>query len=441
DDDGLLDGEEYNWWNRRYKDQKEIGKIPDWLRKVHRNLNNAELLEQYKPTGDLDGDGLPNILDYDSDNDGWSDGYEINDQGTDPANPDTDADSVPDARDKSPLNKKDSDGDNIPDDWEIEHGLDPDDPTDADDDPDNDNRTNREEYEENTDPHHPDGEPGTFDYDTVDLDKFFESDFNDELFRIMPAENPKYWRLTAYDTYNGWNWSKSDPSMTLYEATVPTEVTTFLNSESNVYQLVFRGSYAGYMPTALHTTNMYELQVDRKLQPYLDANYVPKVYYDKEIGYYINEHMYEYKFATLDYEYSESQLENATSASGAEVDRYLSLTSNFQPHEKTAIKNLANLITNNASNDFEKVIKIVKYLKKNYNYNVNYEAPTDKDEDSVFWFLFSNDEKEGICVHFTSAFVILARMSGVPARFVSGFALGEVLSTSSNETDDGSSKT
>lgn len=51
---------------------------------------------------------------------------------------------------------KDKDGDNIPDWWEEEHNLNPDDPTDRNEDPDNDGLTNYEEFRHDTNPHNSD---------------------------------------------------------------------------------------------------------------------------------------------------------------------------------------------------------------------------------------------------------------------------------------------
>jgi hypothetical protein len=50
----------------------------------------------------------------------------------------------------------DSDGDRLPDGWEVNHGLNPLDGSDADDDPDDDGLTNWEEYQKHTDPRDPD---------------------------------------------------------------------------------------------------------------------------------------------------------------------------------------------------------------------------------------------------------------------------------------------
>lgn len=102
DFDNIPDGDEYNYWMDRYD---ETG------------------IEDYKPDGDIDGDGIKNILDEDSDNDGVTDGIEIQEGSdptktdtdgdgltdfeeingiTDPANPDTDQDGIPDNEDLDP---------------------------------------------------------------------------------------------------------------------------------------------------------------------------------------------------------------------------------------------------------------------------------------------------------------------------------------------------
>jgi hypothetical protein len=63
----------------------------------------------------------------------------------------------------------DSDNDGMPDDWEEENGLDPDDPTDRNADPDSDGLTNYEEYHDwDTDPQNPDTDDDGVD-DSLDL--------------------------------------------------------------------------------------------------------------------------------------------------------------------------------------------------------------------------------------------------------------------------------
>ena len=94
DGDGINDFDEYQYW---------------------KNRSEEESCNELAPDGDIDQDGIPNILDYDSDDDGVPDGREIED-GTDPADKDTDDDGLSD-KDESYMNtdplNPDSDGDGI----------------------------------------------------------------------------------------------------------------------------------------------------------------------------------------------------------------------------------------------------------------------------------------------------------------------------------------
>lgn len=83
---------------------------------------------------------------------------------------------------------------------------------------------------------------------------------------------------------------------------------------------------------------------------------------------------------------------------------------------------LAKTITEGAKDPFEKVLLIKDYLEKNYRYDLSI-PHFPESSDQVDYFLF--EIKRGYCEHFASAFVILARCAGVPARLVTGYAEGD----------------
>ncbi|MDD5093384.1 MAG: transglutaminase-like domain-containing protein [Dehalococcoidia bacterium] len=82
------------------------------------------------------------------------------------------------------------------------------------------------------------------------------------------------------------------------------------------------------------------------------------------------------------------------------------------------VKDLSRRITENMPTPFEKARAIEEFLRVRYKYRLDYqEAPPNWEPND--WFLF--ESKEGICSNFNSAFVILARASGIPARLAAGY--------------------
>ncbi|MBE5792574.1 MAG: hypothetical protein E7322_10520 [Clostridiales bacterium] len=75
-------------------------------------------------------------------------------------------------------------------------------------------------------------------------------------------------------------------------------------------------------------------------------------------------------------------------------------------------------ITQNAETPYEKALAIQNYLKANGTYSLESGYPYDG-EDAVSFFL--NEGMKGYCVHFASAMTVMARIAGLPARYVEGY--------------------
>lgn len=84
---------------------------------------------------------------------------------------------------------------------------------------------------------------------------------------------------------------------------------------------------------------------------------------------------------------------------------------------------------------YQKLIYIKELLEKNASYTLT-PGRTPGNEDFVNYFLLDNHK--GYCMHFATAGVILARMSGIPARYCDGYVLHADDFNSRNRREDGS---
>ena len=86
-----------------------------------------------------------------------------------------------------------------------------------------------------------------------------------------------------------------------------------------------------------------------------------------------------------------------------------------------SVRYLAEEITEQYTNHYDKAVAIKDYLtSREFKYSLDVSYPP-RGMDFVEHFL---EEKEGYCEHYSTAFVMMARSVGVPARWVKGFTSG-----------------
>ncbi len=92
------------------------------------------------------------------------------------------------------------------------------------------------------------------------------------------------------------------------------------------------------------------------------------------------------------------------------------------PLSSRRVADLARRLTADARTTEEKVQALVSYLQRECVYTL--EAPAvPRGEDAADYFVFTS--KRGYCDLFATAFAIMARAAGIPARFVTGFSGGQ----------------
>lgn len=86
---------------------------------------------------------------------------------------------------------------------------------------------------------------------------------------------------------------------------------------------------------------------------------------------------------------------------------------------ETGVYTLAGQITQDAQTDFDRAAALCAYLRSAYPYTLAQNVPP-AGRDFVSWFLL--DERQGYCTSFATAMAVMARMVGLPARYIEGYA-------------------
>jgi len=85
------------------------------------------------------------------------------------------------------------------------------------------------------------------------------------------------------------------------------------------------------------------------------------------------------------------------------------------------VRNLARTVVAGVETPYEKVERIYNFLRDNFRYTLDFPA-LNRGEEATSAFLFRT--QEGFCQQFASAMAVMARINGIPARVVAGYAPG-----------------
>lgn len=91
------------------------------------------------------------------------------------------------------------------------------------------------------------------------------------------------------------------------------------------------------------------------------------------------------------------------------------------PEEK--LPRLNALCTDMSLSDVDEVTAYIVYILSNYASYTTTPGTANRNQDIIEYFLFENHK--GYCVHYASAATLIYRMYGIPARYVSGYAISE----------------
>ena len=229
------------------------------------------------------------------------------------------------------------------------------------------------------------------------------------LFTLYGAEHTSYLRemaTTVYDPQRRKWRLESDRQDDEYRGefvgrTVPDGVRETKIDVINVsLESTFGYSRVASLPTSLHTL---QVSYPRPL------SYFP----EDELFFAGDLPLLNYSFTTVHYRFDEAALANASAGTGGV---YLELPRGMD----SRIRELAREITAGLKRPYQKAMAIESYLESIYIYDPEY-TRCPWGEEPHAWFLF--DERRGVCANFNSAFVVLCRSAGIPARLVSGYMI------------------
>jgi transglutaminase-like putative cysteine protease len=242
---------------------------------------------------------------------------------------------------------------------------------------------------------------------------------------IAETKSNTYWRGESKAIYTGSGWktgneivreavpSKAFPAaLTTSEVYTETQVQKVL-FESPIYPIFFAGGAISTIPKIIVS--------DRDTQD----NQPPTVHYNEDytkVRLAPGEGTLKYYEAkTVIPFWDKDQLKtSSTDYPKAIKEKYLQLPEKLP--QRVVDKSIE--VTKLKDNPYDQAKAIESYLRTAFPYQIEDASAPPKGRDFVDYFLF--DLQQGYCDYFSTSMVVMLRANGIPARWVKGFAPGEV---------------
>ncbi|RHW32427.1 transglutaminase [Lysinibacillus yapensis] len=244
---------------------------------------------------------------------------------------------------------------------------------------------------------------------------------DDTVVFLAEVQSKQYWRIETKDIYTSKGWENSgnygDMVIQPEENIVHSlPVGPKENSKTAAIQMLYEHDFV-VQPYGLQSYHLDEeysnLQFlmngsTEKIKPYLDGNEV-----------FLMDYQVEYSKP----EYSYSTLKNPTEQIDPAIkERYLQLPDTLPAR----VRELAADIVEDKQTPYDQARAIELYFRQNgFRYDTDNIAVPAENQDYVDQFLF--ETKVGYCDNFSTSMVVLLRSIGIPARWVKGFAGGDMI--------------
>ncbi len=267
-------------------------------------------------------------------------------------------------------------------------------------------------------------------------------DWMDEpVFYVRPADPGQLWRMESFDQYDGSGWTKS------IEGTRPLNSTELIpiSAATNIVYTVLFNSTAGAEVGSISLPSLFPFirVIEDSFETYslVDDLYVVDnptrlLHYDLETDDYGTllfspliegitgeDVMVSFQVTFVDQDLDQVQaLAQPGDTAPLEYNIYTDL-SLVEPLTQRVIDNISQFV-GVGTNAYETAMAVKTYFQSTFMLNITVEALLDRPDgqEVTDWFL---ERGNGLPVDFATSYCVFMRDLGIPARIVSGFALGE----------------